>query len=598
MATQPTHPFQNSSAAAANNGVVPMTPARMALDNLLRRELKVSDPNDSKLVAEALLTRYKDSPRAIAIQREAQGVPFLTAPATPFTVAAMATSSDAELQQAIDDVNRDLQELTTNTILKDVTSELQGWALAIRSAIAEGTGAARFALEARQKDKAFAIRRQLSDYARMARLVGTLTPGVGQYYRKLAQSLDEVASVLLVKMGEALAGVGFSGGRFLLQVPYTELQVRRDAVIYALQSLTGATQAAYGQNDWPRGLDAYRQLFNLLEVSGQSDLRSLLLESELSRIMDELIQRAAHGTADGLRALGATAHLDLERFRRLIFIGRRDVNPESPPLTSFLLALQLFADAFEGAGGFRLLRIARPPILFYGLYGIGGMAKADQRLLQLVIERGLLAEKLDCFMQCCGPHLIRSQIILDKLLYDLDRAIDLYALGTDEVGEPEIRAAAYSYLVDTFLDPDEVIDPDSLEDARLSAAFPSANLRQIQDLLRPSAEDNIAKRFWEITLEDFDELLGNTDIRTQELCVQRQMESRWKQLLQTMAPNCANLEGILKVVDRLISDTISDLGGDPEACDVSILLPPTPETSWNSFTHGVSSSGKTRKKNL
>jgi hypothetical protein len=588
MATQPTNPFQNSSGATS---AVPATPARMALDNLLRRELKVSDPNDAKLVAEALLTRYKDTPKAIAIQSEAQGLPFMTSPTTPVTMLAAATSSDAEMEQAIDDVNRDLQELTTNTVLKDVTAELQGWALAIRSAIEAGTSAARFALEARQKDKAFAIRRQMSDYARMARLVGTLTPGVNQYYRKLAQSLDEVAAVLLVKMGEALASVGFSGGRFLLQVPYTELQVRRDAVLYALQNLVGATQAAYGQNDWPRGLDAYRQLFSLLEMSGQGDLRSLLLENELSRVMDQLIQRAAHGTADGLRALGATAQLDLERFRRLVFIGRRDVSPESPPLTSFLLSLQLFADAFDSSGGTRLLRIARPPILFYGLYGIGGMTKADQRLLQLVIERGLLAEQLDCFTQCCNADLITTQVILDKLLYDVDRAIDLYALGIDELGEPEGRAAAYSHLIDIFL------DEDAFEPARALPTFPEANLERIESLLRPVDDGPTpVEQFWEINAAQFTELMASTDIRTQELCVQKQMEKRWKTLLQTMAPNCVSLENLLAVVDDLINDTIESLDGDPRSCEVNILLPPTQETSWNSLTHRILSSGANRFK--
>ena len=135
-----------------------------------------------------------------------------------------------------------------------------------------------------------------------------------------------------------------------------------------------------------------------------------------------------------MRALGSTAQLDLQRFRRLVaFAGSNitgvGVTPDSPPLTGFLEALQLFVDAFEGAGGFRLLRIARPPILFYGLYGIGGLAKADKRLLQLIIQRGLLAEQLDCFLNCdCGEDAVLCQIVLDKILYDVDRAIDLYAV--------------------------------------------------------------------------------------------------------------------------------------------------------------------------
>lgn len=445
------NPFASSSpqgSAASSGGAN----NRLALDNLIRRELKVGDPNDSAQIASALLERYKGDPRARAISQEAQGLPFLqTVPSSP-TVVQAPTSSSAEWEQATSDTNRDLAELTTNPLLKDVTPELQGWAQAIRSALAEGANAARFALDPRQRDKAFAIRRQLGDYARMARLVGALSgPAVSANYRAFAQSLDEAASVLLVMMGEALANIGFAGGKYLLQAPYSELQVRRDAAVYALRNLVGATQEAYGPNDWPRGLDAYRRLFDSLEAQGQGDLRSLLVETELTRTMDELIQRAAHGTVDGLRALGSTAQLDLERFRRLVLIGQRSVSPEAPPLTAFLEALALFADAFQPSGGFRLLRVARPPVLFYGLYGTTTLEDADQRLLQLIIGRGKLAQLLDCLMQCnCGPATVVCQVILDKILCDIDRAIDLYAVGKDDFGEPERRAAAYSYVIEAF----------------------------------------------------------------------------------------------------------------------------------------------------
>jgi len=163
----------------------------MALDNILRRELRVSDPNDPNQIAQALLTLYKDTPRAQAISQEAKGLPFLQAAPMQTLVPQAATSSDSDLQQARDDVERDLQELTTNSFLKDVTPELQGWAQSVRSAIQEGTAAARFALDPRQRDKAFGIRRQLGDYARMARLVGALTPTLNLTYRTFAQSLDE-----------------------------------------------------------------------------------------------------------------------------------------------------------------------------------------------------------------------------------------------------------------------------------------------------------------------------------------------------------------------------------------------------------------------
>jgi hypothetical protein len=166
----PMSPNQNS------NGSHPahQSSARTALDNLLRRELKVSDPADAQQIAQALLARYQNDPRAAAIRKEAEGVPFLlsASPVAPMTQSA--TSSDAELQQAITDVERDLHELTNNSILKDITPELQGWTQAIRGAIADGVTAARFALDPRQRDKTMGIRRTLGDYARLARLISEL----------------------------------------------------------------------------------------------------------------------------------------------------------------------------------------------------------------------------------------------------------------------------------------------------------------------------------------------------------------------------------------------------------------------------------------
>lgn len=541
--------------------------SRMALDNLIRRELKVSDPNNPQQVAEALLNRYKDNPRAVAINREAQGVPFLLAPSAPVVPVQAATSSDTEMQQAITDVERDLQELTTNSLLKDVTPELQGWAIAVRTAIQEGAASARFALDPRQRDKTFGIRRTLGDYARIARLVGALTPTMNATYRKFAQSLDEVAAVLLVMMGEALSNVGF-GGRYLLQAPYSELQVRRDAVIYALRNLVGAAQESYDQNTWPRGIDAYRQLFQYLEQQGQGDLRALLVESELVRVMDALIQRSGQGSIEGLRQLGATAQLDVERLRRMVIVGNNSVNPKAPPLAAFLEALQLFVDAFDPAGGPRLLRIARPPILFYGLYGMTASDPAEERLLKLIIERNQLADRLDCYLGCgCTADSILCQMVLDKVLYDIDRAIDLYAVGTQDKSNPEYRAVAYSYIVDVILNPDDdfgSLEPeDEWETSFVTAlracwSTPASSPNQtylnhgyLQALIRDSLKkvrgylyspvvDNVGDS--KLPSIPASLILSDTtkvqDLVKQELQIQEDMELRWLNLVQTMVPSC------------------------------------------------------------
>lgn len=660
--------YGSSSGAGSSTPPASGSPQRMALDNLFRRELRVSDPNDPKQIAEALLARYKGDPRAVAITQEAKGLPFLQSLPMPSTQPQATTSSDTELQQAKDDVDRDLHELTTNSLLKDVTPELQGWAQAVRSAITEGTTAARFALDPRQRDKAFAIRRQLGDYARMSRLVGALTPTLNLTYRKFAQSLDEVAAVILVTMGESLANVGFNGGRFLLQAPYSELQSRRDAAIYALRNLIGATQEAYGPNDWPRGLDAYRKLFDLLERQGQGDLRALLVEHELARTMDELIQRAAHGRVEGLRALGSTAQLDLERFRRMVIIGQRVVSPESPPLTAFLEALQLFADAFESSGGFRLLRVARPPILFYGLYGNTVLEDADRRLVDLIIQRGLLADQLDCFLQCgCTTENVRCQVILDKILYDVDRAIDLYALGQEDFGEPERRASAYSFVIEQFLlfsglvatngDPtrcrlsadlatfNATVTPveltggildDIMDNLRPVVTFEGVEAdpdvstvvtgllgfaTQVRDLSAGSLNTDLTTLINELdaiaTVVHIDELtplfsrLQQADAATviedhnlqipeavtsflailqQELCIQEDMEERWRNLVKSMAPNCFGLDAVLNAVEQVIDGAIALVSGE-ECPTFQPSIPPHFETSLDSLVDDVDRRG-------
>ena len=433
------------------NTLGPRSQDRLVLDNLLRRELKVGDPNDPTQVAQALLERYRDDPRAQAIGQESRGLPFLQGVSSTPVVQMLTAAGGAEWQQALEDIEHDLRSLTQDAILKDVTPELRGWAQAIRTALQEGYNAARFALDPRNRDKGFAMRRQLNDYARLARLVGAHTPAMLTSFRKFAQSLDEAANLLIVIMGEALANVGFGGGRYVPQVAYADLQTRRDAVIYALRNLVGSTQMAYGPEQWPRGLDAYRQINDLLDAQGQSDLRSLLVETELARTMDELVQRSGDNTSDGLRAVGSTALLGLERFRRFIAVTRRGVSPESPALFAFQEALQLFASAFESAGGFRLMKIARPPILFYGLYGSSGLDDADRRLVELVTRRGLIADGIDCLAGSCCATDRACLVLLDKVLYDLDRAIDLYGLGFTSFGATERRASAYGFVIEQVL---------------------------------------------------------------------------------------------------------------------------------------------------
>jgi len=192
---------------------------------------------------------------ARSLTAETEGFPILPSRFAPAVARAPeSVATGAELKQAIDNCERDLAALTTDHRLKDITPELQGWAQAIRSITSDGMAAARLSLDARSRDRLFAARRQLGDYARLARLIGALTQTMNASYRRLAQSLDEVAAFMITLAGEALASAGLGGGRFLPSVPASEMQARRDAVLLALRTLTGTTEVAYGNDQWPWGL--------------------------------------------------------------------------------------------------------------------------------------------------------------------------------------------------------------------------------------------------------------------------------------------------------------------------------------------------------
>jgi hypothetical protein len=429
----------------------------LALDNMLRNHLKVNNPRDARQIAEGLMAYYQDLPQAAGIRQEVMGLPSLPPGAMlsqQRSLTAQASSSDTEFRIANGDVEKALIDLASNPLTNDITPEMQGWGDSIRAAVTQGLAAARQGLDPTQRDKVIAVRRQLGEYARMARFVGALSPGMTQNFRRLGRALDEVAAVLLVMLGESLASVGFATGYYLLQVPLPELQQRRDAVVYALRNFNGGAQQSYGSNDWPRGIDAYRRLYQWLEEQGQGDLRSLLLENEIAQTMDGLITRAQNGTSDGLRALGVTAQLDIERFRRMAIVAPGAMSREdghfdrSPPLESYLQALELFAETFRPAGGLRLLRIARPPILLYGLYNMSQL-EDDNSLFDLISVRGTLATIFDGLFPSNSARGVQPQVLLDMMLLELDRGIDLLALGslTSEGGPTEWRAMAFWSII-------------------------------------------------------------------------------------------------------------------------------------------------------
>ena len=87
----------------------------------------------------------------------------------------------------------------------------------------------------------------------------------------------------------------------------------------------------------------------------------------------------------------------------------------SPPLEAYLQALELFAQTFKPAGGLRLLRIARPPILLYGLYKTSQI-EHDNALFDLVAVRGTLAIIFDGLFPSNAARGVQPQVLLDMVL--------------------------------------------------------------------------------------------------------------------------------------------------------------------------------------
>ena len=321
--------------------------------------------------------------------------------------------------------------------------------------------------------------------------------------------------------------------------------------------------------------------------------------------MDELIERASQHNVLGLRALGATADIAVQRLHRLLHIIDARVQPESPAVITFLKAIQLFLDAFRSSrSGYRLLFVARAPIAFYGLTGIGGPDAATHRLVELVVQRGRLAELLDCYLgcECCGEDVI-CQILLDKILYDTDRAIDLYALGSDPDGdgEPEWRAAAFALLITQFLN----------ESLTFTNNVLSFNNHVMQNAIKRSPgclESSCFPRIDELieTLEAIrerlseDKLLFGTltagtrkvqavaaeerNYLTDELCLQRLSDRRLEAVFATLSAGCVPGEQVLTSIEALIDGAIALVDQDHEACvEAEITPPPTTESSLEFF---------------
>jgi hypothetical protein len=463
----PDAPANTNTAPPAATPLAARSPQTMLVDNVLRRELRVADPTDPVQVSNALLALYPDAGDQMA--RERAGFSYTASPSLAPAVPVQGGATSSEIDEARSDLDRDIDALSNSSELKDIQIELQGWGRAVRQASTDGLAAGQLALDMLQFDRAMSARRTLEDYARLARYVGAMSGDTEPYFRHFAQSCDVIAGLILVAIGEGLAANGVTRGSQMIRVSAGDLQARRNAVINGLRNLMGSVDGTLDASGWPRGQEAYRVLIHHLEVSGQTDLRTLLDESSLSTALDQLVDLATGATSAGLRELSTASAMLIQRLQQLVQYGQTVPavysgtgvptpagTPESPPLLVFVSALQLFIDAFTTTSSGRLLYLARPPMVTYGLYGMTGPDAATQRLIQLAIWRGQLAERIDFFADVNGDDpSARTTVLLDLLLYRVDRAIDFYAVGTRASGrgDAEIRAAAGGVLIYSLLWP-------------------------------------------------------------------------------------------------------------------------------------------------
>ena len=347
-------------------------------------------------------------------------------------------------------------------------------------------------------------------------------------------------------------------------------------MIFALRSFNGGAQESYGSNDWPRGIEAYRRLYNWLEHQGQGDLRSLLNENELARTMDGLITRGQNGTAEGLRALGVTAQLDIERFRRMVIVAPGAMAYDdghfdrSPPLEAFLQALELFADTFQPAGGLRLLRIARPPILLYGLY-FTNQLEQDNSLFDLISARGTLATIFDGLFPSDSSRGVEPQVLLDMMLQEFDRGIDLLALDpTPKDLDKSIygRAGAFWSIIDVIhtlvtkgaggFPSGPLHDNPPADLDAVSQAYQGA-IRNVGGL------DDAFQRYTNVRLTRPNAFASERHRRglVEELQVQEILEQRWENLVRTVSIEAGDQLGIFPLLRAVVAQAAHEAFKEP-----------------------------------
>jgi hypothetical protein len=101
-----------------------------------------------------------------------------------------------------------------------------------------------------------------------------------------------------------------------------------------------------------------------------------------------------------------------------------------------------------------------------------------------------------------------------------------------------------------------------------------------------------------IALEPDADVDGYMALIEQELCMQRTMEANWSNLVHSMVANCSNIDGSLRRVQDAVEQAIRSVAGRDCEAMPSIDLPPTLETSLDTFVERVDRIGAGRPNRL
>lgn len=197
-------------------------------------------------------------------------------------------------------------------------------------------------------------------------------------------------------------------------------------------------------------------------------------------------------------------------------------------------------------------------------------------------------------------------MVFDKLLYDTDRAIDLYLQSQDRQGNgpPEQRAAAFGVLIWLITDNTLKVASRPTGD-RLNKTLDG--LRRncfVQDGEEPDPLDPhlglselarlLLKPLPEKLPLDSPDVVCSERIRRMrnELCMQRRTEERWFRLAEIMTPVCINVAGIGRMVDDLLAAGLYALGSYNMACsEIDDDIPPDLATSLADLAYERPSDG-------